>query len=105
MSKPLESHWQVVKHIPGYLKGTLTWGLSLRPISSFPVALYAYCDVGCGSDHDDRRSTSGACVFIARSSTKAKYRSLALASPEILCSQSLLTELDVPYTTPTIFCV
>ena len=41
---------------------------------------------------------------VARSSTDAEYRSLALATAEVTCIQSLLTELKVPHAPPVIFC-
>jgi hypothetical protein len=39
---------------------------------------------------------------ISRSSTEAEYRSLALATSEILWIQSLHTELGISYSSPTI---
>lgn len=108
-----------VKRILRYLKGTIGWGLVLQPTCIAPIHLTAYSDADWGSDSDDRRSTSSACVFlgpnlvswwakkqavVSRSSTKAEYRALALATTEILWLQSLLTELGVPFTTPAAYC-
>lgn len=93
MSKPLESHWTVVKQILRYLKGTLHFGFRFGP-ASLPqlLSLQAYCDADWAADPDDRRSTSGAAIFlgpnliswwsrkqqvVACSSTKAEYKSLA----------------------------
>nr|KYP51541.1 Retrovirus-related Pol polyprotein from transposon TNT 1-94 [Cajanus cajan] len=96
MSHPLAHHWSTVKHILRYLKGTTSWGLHLQPApSNSPLSIHAYCDADWASDPDDRRSTSGASIFlgtnlvswwskkqpvVARSSTEAEYRSLALAT-------------------------
>lgn len=119
MSDPLDTHWVAVKRILRYLKGTIGWGIVLKPTTISPISLSAYSDADWGSDSDDRRSTSGACVFlganlvswwakkqsvVSRSSTEAEYRALAVVTTEILWLQSLLTELRVPYTTPSVFC-
>lgn len=41
---------------------------------------------------------------MARSSTEAEYRSLALATAEVTRIQTLLSELQVRHTTPVVFC-
>jgi len=84
-----------------------------------PFSLAACCDVDWAADPDDRRSTSDSAVYlganliswwsrkqtvVARSSTKAEYRSLAQTTTEILWVQTLLTELAVPFSVPVIFC-
>jgi histone deacetylase 1/2 len=64
MSQPLESHWKAVKRILRYLKGTLHHGLLLHPsVTDPPFSLRAYSDAYWASDHDDRRSTSGSCIY------------------------------------------
>ncbi|PNX75386.1 retrovirus-related Pol polyprotein from transposon TNT 1-94 [Trifolium pratense] len=120
MSAPLEAHWVVVKRILRYLKGTSHLRLKLIPTKiHHPLSLKAYCDADWVSDPDDRRSTSGAALFfgpnlvswwsrkqqvVARSSTEAEYRSIAQATAYVLWVQTLLKELTVPFTTPTIYC-
>nr|KYP61326.1 hypothetical protein KK1_015813 [Cajanus cajan] len=120
MSHPLTHHWAAVKRILRYLKGTTSWGLRLQPASSSSsLSIHAYCDADWASDPDDRRSTSGASIFlgpnlvswwskkqtvVARSSTEAEYRSLALATTEVTWIQTLLSELKVTHSTPIIFC-
>ena len=81
----------------------------LLPLS---LTIKALCDVDRASNPDDRRSTSGAVIYfgpnwvlwgskkqqiVARSSTEAKYRSLAQAMTEVTWIQTLLTELSVPF--------
>ncbi|XP_020221016.1 uncharacterized protein LOC109803750 [Cajanus cajan] len=104
-------HWSVVKCILRYLKGTTSWSLHLQEApSNSSLSIHAYCDVDWASDLDDRRSTLGASIFlgpnlvswwskkqtvVARSSTEAGYRSLALAKTEVTWIQTLLSELKV----------
>lgn len=64
MANPLESHWKAVKRILRYLKGTLDFGLHLTPTSvTDKFSLFAFSDADWGSDSDDRRSTSGFCIY------------------------------------------
>lgn len=61
MHSPTDEHWKVVKRILCYLKGTITHGIQIHAKSPFQLHAYTYLDgVGCS---DDRRSTSGFCVF------------------------------------------
>lgn len=65
LSNPLEEHWKAVKRILRYLSGTLHHGLLIQPASPHqPLSLLGFCDADWASDPDDRRSTSGACVFL-----------------------------------------
>ena len=120
MSAPADQHWQVVKRILRYLRGTINFGLFLQPnFSNSHYSVHAYCDADQASDPDDRRSTSGVAIFfgpnlvsqwskkqsvVARSSTEAEYRSLALATAEVTWIKSLLADLKVPHAPPVIHC-
>ncbi|MCH80541.1 retrovirus-related Pol polyprotein from transposon TNT 1-94, partial [Trifolium medium] len=120
LSFPLEEHWKAVKRIRRYLKGTIHHGLLIKPApTGAPMALVGFCDADWESNPDDRRSTSGAYIYlgpnlvswwakkqtlVARSSAEAEYRSLAQVSAEILWMQSLLKELKIPIKVPQIFC-
>lgn len=117
--QPLLSHWQAVKRILRYLKGTIEYGLEIQPCTKQqPYSLHAYCDADWASDVDDRRSTLGACLFlgpnlisrwskkqtlVAKSSAVAEYRSLASVASKILWVESLLQELQVACSAPTIY--
>ncbi|KAK5834056.1 hypothetical protein PVK06_017927 [Gossypium arboreum] len=109
MHKPLDSHFKAVKRILRYLQGTLSHGLQFTRSSKF--LLEGYSDASWGSDSDDRRSTSGFCVFfggnlvswssckqqvVSRSTVEAEYRSLAHVTTEMIWIQSLLSELSAP---------
>ncbi|XP_062119585.1 uncharacterized mitochondrial protein AtMg00810-like [Humulus lupulus] len=97
MQNPLQSHFKVVKKILRYLKGTLDYGLHLSRSSQ--LSLTAFCDADWASDPDDRRSTTGFCIFlganlvswaskkqrtVSRSSTESEYRSLANTTAELV---------------------
>ncbi|XP_050917836.1 uncharacterized mitochondrial protein AtMg00810 [Lathyrus oleraceus] len=65
LSNPLEDHWKAVKRILRYLSGTFHHGLIIQPASvQQPLSLLGFCDADWALDPDDRRSTSGACVFL-----------------------------------------
>nr|KYP63826.1 Retrovirus-related Pol polyprotein from transposon TNT 1-94 [Cajanus cajan] len=120
MSNPLEQHWSAIKRILRYLQGTMFLGLHLHPTPyDSPLSIHAYCDADWASDPDDQKSTSSAAIFVgpnliswwskkqtvvARSSTEIEYRSLALATAEVMWIQTLLSELHVSHHTPVVYC-
>ncbi|XP_050939354.1 uncharacterized mitochondrial protein AtMg00810-like [Cucumis melo] len=55
------THWQLVKRILRSLKGVLYHGLSLK--KSDNMSLVGFADADEASDPDDRKSTSGFCVY------------------------------------------
>jgi histone deacetylase 1/2 len=62
LSQPTDVHWEAVKRILRYVKGTLDMGLRIRKSPSTDVSIYTDADwAGCV---DDRRSTSGYAVYI-----------------------------------------
>ncbi|MCH85062.1 histone deacetylase, partial [Trifolium medium] len=88
MSAPLEAQWVAVKRILRYLKGTSHLGLKLIPTKI----------------HHPLTKSLLKQQVVARSSTEAEYRSLAQATADVLWVQTLLKELTVPFSTPTIYC-
>ncbi|KAG8486207.1 hypothetical protein CXB51_019494 [Gossypium anomalum] len=110
MHRPLDTHFKAVKRILRYLQGTLNYGLHFHRTTKF--VLEGYSDLSWGSDIDDRRSTSGYCIFfggnpiswssrkqqvVSRSVAEAEYRSLANVTAEMVWLQALLSELSVPF--------
>ncbi|GKV26434.1 hypothetical protein SLEP1_g35734 [Rubroshorea leprosula] len=115
MHCPTELHWQAVKHILRYLKGTMFHGLLIR--SSSNLALHAFSDSDWAGDKDTFASTTGYLVFlgatpiswkaskqkaIARTSTEAEYRALAAISFELVWVLHLLSELGLHFGNPPV---
>jgi hypothetical protein len=87
MHTPWEPHLTALKRILRYLRGSLDYGLLLRPSPTSELVVYTDADwAGCP---DTRRSTSGYVVFlganlvswaakrqhvVSRSSAEAEYR-------------------------------
>ncbi|XP_020685926.1 uncharacterized protein LOC110102092 [Dendrobium catenatum] len=61
MHTPTISHFQGLKGVLRYIKGSLNYGL---PISLGKLHLRTYADADWASDHLDRKSTSGFCTFL-----------------------------------------
>uniref|UniRef100_A0A8R7VAY3 Reverse transcriptase Ty1/copia-type domain-containing protein n=1 Tax=Triticum urartu TaxID=4572 RepID=A0A8R7VAY3_TRIUA len=95
MHAPRESHFQLVKRILCYVRGTTHMGLQIH--RSAASELVAYSDADWAGCPDTRKSTSGYCVFlgsnlltwsskrqntVSRSSAEAEYRAVANAVAE-----------------------
>lgn len=108
MHSPTNFHCQAVKRILRYLGGTLDYDMIFR--KSLDLSLQDFADSNWTSDLDDRKSTSGSCVYfggnliqwaskkqsiISRSSTEDEYRSLAHVSAELVWLRSLFQDLNI----------
>jgi hypothetical protein len=117
LHRPTTVYWTAAKRVLRYLKGSVDHGLLFCKGS---LDLHAYCDSDWAGNPDDRRSTTGYGIFlgsnliswsakkqptVARSSTEAEYRSMALATTELYWIRMLLRELQVPiFTPPRLWC-
>ena len=118
MQKPLNTHWKVVQRILRYLKGTIDQRIIFRRLKT--LNLTCFSDTDQGNDIDDHRSTTSFCIFlsnnivswcskkqhiVSRSTTEAKYKSLANATSELIWIPSLLIELKIKQNAPqTVWC-
>ena len=104
-----QHHWSACKRLLLYVSGTHTLGLSLRPTARFTLEGFSDADWACNID--DKRSTTGYCVFlggnlvtwssrkqqvVTRSNIESEYRALASVIIELIWIKSLLDELQLP---------
>jgi hypothetical protein len=115
LSKPTDVHWEAVKRILRFVKGTAHTGLQIRKSPSTLLSIFTDADwAGCV---DDRRSTGGFAVYfgpnliswsarkqptVSRSSTEDEYKAIANGTAEGVWIQSLLKELNVIQNRPPV---
>ncbi|XP_071728318.1 uncharacterized mitochondrial protein AtMg00810-like [Rutidosis leptorrhynchoides] len=118
LQAPTLDHFQAVKRIIRYVKGTLQFGLTFH--HSPKPSLLGYSDADWARCIETRRSTYGYSIFlggnlvswsakkqptVARSSCESEYRALANTAAEIVWITHLLRELYIlPPDRPTILC-
>lgn len=120
MGNPGEEHWQAVKWILRYLKGTTNLGLVFDSSEgSSRGGVIGYVDSDYAGDLDKRRSISGY-IFtlfggviswkavlqptVALSTTEAEYMAVTEAVKEALWLKGLAVSLGLEDEVPTVFC-
>ncbi|KAI0488020.1 hypothetical protein KFK09_027843 [Dendrobium nobile] len=113
MQNPTDQDFKALKRLLRYIKGTITYGLS---ITTGSLELRTYTDADWAADASDRKSISGYCTFlgpnliswtvkkqatVAKSLTEAEYRSLSAAISDVIQLRRLAEELQIPQQTPT----
>ena len=117
MSNPIKEHWNGVKWVMRYIKGSLTTKLLFKKSSEFKIA--GYCDDDFAADPDRRRSITGL-VFtlggntiswksglqrvVALSTTESEYMSLTEAVKEAVWLKGLLKEFGYDQKRVEILC-
>lgn len=107
-SAPRTSHLKAVYKVLQYIKGTVSQGLFYSTTAD--LRLKGFADTDWASCQDSRKSTTGFTMFlgssliswrskkqptVSRSSAEAEYRTLALASCEMMWLVALLKDLRV----------
>ncbi|KAB2614533.1 hypothetical protein D8674_039240 [Pyrus ussuriensis x Pyrus communis] len=102
------SHFNLVKRLLRYLKGSVGRGIIMEKNESTEIT--GYCDADWAGNSIDRKSTTGYCTFVggnlvtwkskkqavvARSSTEAEYRAMASTACELIWLKGLLCDLGV----------
>ncbi|KAM2882470.1 hypothetical protein COP2_015447 [Malus domestica] len=118
MHSPTLVHWEIVKRILRYLKGSIGRGILMQKNESNHIL--AYTDADWAGNSLDRKSTTGFCTFVggnlvtwkskkqtvvARSSAEAEYRAMAATASELIWLKSLLLDLGFTSKEPmSLFC-
>ncbi|XP_022019453.1 uncharacterized mitochondrial protein AtMg00810-like [Helianthus annuus] len=118
LQAPTTTHFQLVKRIIRYVKGTIAFGLSFSKPAK--TAILGYSDADWARCIDIGRSTYGYSIFlggnlvswsakkqptVARSSCESEYRAMANTAAEIVWLTHLLRELHaLPPDRPTLLC-
>ena len=116
-SNPGKAHWQAVKHLFRYLKGTVDLKLAYGPDPTIGDDRFiTYCDSDHGGNKDNGKSTTGYMVklgsgvvcwssklqpIVTLSTTEAEYVAGVAAGKEICWVQNLLGELGYTASTPS----
>ena len=113
MSSPTIDNWAAVEHILCYLKGAL--GRVILYSNHGHNRVECFTDADWVGSKEDRRSTSGYCVFVggnlvswkskkqgvvSRSSAESEYRAMAQSVYEIMWLHQLLTEVGIMTVVP-----
>lgn len=119
MGSPGKIHWQAVKWIFRYLKGTADVGLVYGRSSNIDSNIIGYVDSDYAGDLDKRRSLTGyvftlsGCAIswkatlqstVALSTTEAEYMAAAEAVKEAIWLRGLVSDLGLLQDTSVVYC-
>ena len=110
MANPRKGHWEAVKWVLRYLKGTVSYGLLYKRGKPNSGCLVGYCDLDFSGDLDKRRSLTGYCftlygnvvswkavlqLVVALSTTEAEFMALTEATKEAIWLKGLVEEFGI----------
>ena len=113
MSSPTVDNWVAVQHILCYLKGAP--GRGIQYSNHGHNRIECFTDADWARSKEDRRSTSGYCVFVggnlvswkskkqgvvSRSSAKSEYKAMTQSACEIMWLHQLLVEVSIKTVVP-----
>ena len=113
MSSPTVDHWTAVEQILCYLKGALGRGILYS--NHGHNKLECFIDVAWARSKEDRRSTSGYCMFVggvlvswkskkqsivSRSSAESEYRAMTQSAYKIMWLHQLLADVSIKTSVP-----
>ena len=116
MSNPSKDHWQGIKRILRYIKGTIDYSLTFST-NNTDLKLCGYADADWANDTETRKSTSGYLFqlagstiswrsqrqsVVALSTTEAEYISLSSATQEAIWLRRLMGDLGLDAFEPTV---
>lgn len=117
-SKPTLDHWQALKRVLRYLRGTIHYGITYHKADSPDTqpTLLGYCDSDYAEDRSDRRSITGYAFLlggaaiswcsrkqatVSTSTTEAEYMAVSEAAKEAMWWRYFFTDLGYDMTKAT----
>ena len=106
--RPTRAHWEAVKRILSYLKGTSSYGITFGSNGTNERTLISYGDADFAVNVDDRRSTTGVLLIlnggpiswksqrqscVSLSTTESEYVAAAAAAKDVVWMRRLLQDL------------
>ena len=116
-SDPGVAHWNVIKHLFQYIKGTMSYAITYFPDPSMTQLFTTYSDANHRGCKDTGRSTGAYIVkigtgviswmskhqsIVALFTTEAEYMATCKAGKEIVWMHKMLQELSFPRTAPSV---
>ena len=109
-NEPNKDNWIAVKRVLQYIKGTITKGLKFTKCNDAKLSVVGYSDASWASDLESRRSVTGFCFtlnktsgaiswkskrqpMVSLSSTEAEYIALASATQEALYFKKIMKDM------------